>query len=145
MDKGLKTLKSHGRTAKRKHRNSNPDDDDDDEMDNQFNDSGIGAEGKPGDETTSKHHQFPFSQGGQHDQHHSFPFGGPPATYSTYSGGISSGGHSSPPSHHTLSRTSSISYKNTPQQHQQSLPETLPGIASIFADPCDPCAPVTRY
>ena len=138
MEKGLKTLKNHGRTAIRKRNNSNPVDDDDDPMES-FEDSGLGRDVNPGDESASKDHHRSYSRSGQHDQQLPYSFSGVSGAPSMYSG-ISPGAHSSAPSsYRTASRASSISYRNTPQQHQQSLPEALPGIASIFqTDPAGP-------
>ena len=140
MEKGLKTLKNHGRTAIRKGNNSNPVDDDDEPMEN-FEDSGLGADVNPGDESASKDPHSTHSRARHHDQQLPYSFGGVSGAPSMYSA-ISSGAHSSAPSsHRTASRASSISYQYTPQQHQQSLPEALPGIASIFQN--DPA--VTRF
>ncbi len=135
MEKGLKNLRSHSRSANRKHRGNTLENDDDEDIENkEFIDSGLGPDLNPGDDV-SRDHRNRYSGASQHDQQHPFSGGvsGPP---SIYSGRISSA-----PSCQTSSVASSISYRNTPQQHQQSLPDTLPGFAETFHD----IVPVSRY
>ena len=134
MEKGIKNLRNHGRS--RKNRSGDPEDDGDDEVGKTFDDSGLGAEIDPNDEIASRDRQNQYSRGIQHDQQPPYPSGGVSAAPSIY--GFSSGAQSSAPSYGTTSRASSAGHINTPQQHNQSLPETLPGIASIFNE-------VTRY
>lgn len=131
MEKGLKTLRSHGRSANRKHKGGNQEDDYDDDMDDtDFHDSGLGPDLNPGDQIP-KDLQNRYSITGQHDQQPPFS-GAVSGAPSVYSGGFSSCGLSSAPSYGTGSVASSTSNTNTPG--------TLPGIASIFEG-----TPVTRY
>jgi len=141
MEKGLKTLRSHGRSATRKQKGGNQGDDDDNMNDADFDDSGLGPDLNPGDDN-SKVAQNNYPGVGHHDHHHPFSDGVSRA-HSMHSGAFSSGGHSSACSYRTASGSSSIMHTphpQHPQPHLQSSPETLPGIAAILES-----TPVSRY